>query len=93
MPCWMEFKSYDGLKATINTMSFQNEKASFRKAELKLQASLDITDNSLVKWTSTATETLLDAQQFKTLLKACAIKVGAVAKVSSATTNSGPNIT
>lgn len=48
-------------------MSFQNEKASFRKAEIKLQTSLDIADNSLVKWTSAATETLLDAQQFKTL--------------------------
>lgn len=89
----MKLESCDGLEASVNTRSFQNEKASSRKAEIKLQASLDITDNSLVKWTSAATETLLDAQQFKTLLKACTIKVGAVAKVSSATTNSGPNIT
>lgn len=89
----MKLKNYDGLEANINTMSVQNEKASFRKAEIKLQTSPDTSNNSLVKWTSTATETLLDAQQFKTLLKACTIKVGAVDKVSSATTCSCPNIT
>lgn len=74
-------------------MSFQNEKASFRKAEIKLQTSLDTSDNSLVKWASAATETLLNAQQFKTLLESCTIKVGAVAEVSSATANSCANIT
>lgn len=39
-------------------MSFQNEKASFRKAEIKLQTSLDTSDNSLVKWTSAGCPTI-----------------------------------
>lgn len=57
MSCWMKLNSYDGLEGSINTTNFQNEKASFRKAEIKLQTPLDTSDNSLVKWTSAVTET------------------------------------